>query len=87
MRARLAASARTLRSEGHIVETDVAGRSFSAQLDYADSINAETVVIVGERDLEDDELTLKDMDTGDQIQVPVEEFPGDYDRPTFDDYE
>jgi histidyl-tRNA synthetase len=87
VRAEAASLARTLRSEDHVVETDVAGRSFSAQLDYADSINAETVVIVGERDLEDDELTLKDMDTGDQIQVPVEEFPGDYDRPTFEDYE
>jgi len=87
VRAEAASLARTLRSEGHIVETDVAGRSFSAQLDYADSINAETVVIVGERDLENDEVTLKDMDSGDQIQVPVEEFPGDYDRPTFGDYE
>jgi histidyl-tRNA synthetase len=86
VRAVASSLARTLRSEGHVVETDVAGRSFSAQLDYADSINAETVVIVGERDLEDDEITLKDMDTGDQIQVPVEEFPGDYSRPTFDDF-
>ena len=86
VRAVASSLARTLRSEGHVVETDVAGRSFSAQLDYADSINAETVVIVGERDLEDDEITLKDMDTGDQIQVPVEEFPGDYSRPTSDDF-
>ena len=86
VRAEAASLARSLHSEGHVVETDVAGRSFSAQLDYADSINAETVVIVGERDLENDEVTLKEMDSGDQIQVPVEEFPGDYDRPTFDDY-
>ena len=78
---------RTLRDRGHVVETDVAGRSFGAQLDYADSINAETVVIVGERDLEDDEITLKEMDSGDQIQVPLEEFPGDRDRPTFEDFD
>jgi len=86
VRAETADLARELRAQGHVVETDVADRSFSAQLEYADSINAETVVIVGERDLEDDEITLKDMDSGDQLQVPLEAFPGDRDRPTFDDF-
>jgi histidyl-tRNA synthetase len=78
--------ARTLRERGHIVESDVAGRSFGAQLDYADSINAETVVIVGERDLENGNVTIKEMESGDQVQVPVDEFPGETERPTFDDF-
>ncbi len=78
---------RELRERGHVVETDVAGRSFGGQLDYADSINAETVVIVGEQDLANDEVTIKDMETGDQLQVPVEKFPGDREAPTFDDFE
>jgi len=78
--------ARDLRARGHVVESDVSGRSFGAQLDYADSINAETVVIVGERDLADGEVTLKRMEGGDQTQVPVESFPGDHERPTFDDF-
>jgi histidyl-tRNA synthetase len=79
---------RELRAEGHVVETDVAGRSFGAQLDYADSINAETVVIVGEQDLADGNVTIKDMSSGDQTQVPVEEFPPeDEPRPTYEDYE
>jgi histidyl-tRNA synthetase len=78
--------ARDLRERGHVVESDVAGRSFGAQLDYADSIGAETVVIVGEQDLENDEVTVKDMATGDQTTAPVEEFPGDRDRPTYDDF-
>ncbi|WP_137284459.1 histidine--tRNA ligase [Halorussus salinisoli] len=79
---------RELRGEGHVVETDVAGRSFGAQLDYADSINAETVVIVGEQDLADGNVTVKDMDSGDQTQVPVEEFPPeDAPRPTYEDFE
>jgi histidyl-tRNA synthetase len=77
--------ARELRERGHVVETDVSGRSFGAQMNYADSINAETVVIVGERDLEDDEITVKDMASGDQTNVPVDEFPGDRERPTYDD--
>jgi histidyl-tRNA synthetase len=78
--------ARDLRERGHVVESDVAGRSFGAQLDYADSIGAETVVIVGEQDLENDEVTVKDMTTGDQTTAPVEDFPGDRDRPTYGDF-
>ena len=76
-----------LRNRGHVVESDVSGRSFGAQLDYADSINAETVVIVGERDLADGEVTVKGMETGDQVQVPVESFPGEHRRPTLTDFE
>ncbi len=79
---------RDLRGEGHVVETDVSGRSFGAQLDYADSIGAETVVIVGEQDLADGNVTVKDMTSGDQTQVPVEEFPPeDVSRPTYEDFE
>ncbi|WP_255170564.1 histidine--tRNA ligase [Natrononativus amylolyticus] len=85
-RAEAARIARDLRERGHVVESDVAGRSFGAQLEYADSINAETTVIVGERDLGNDEITLKEMESGDQVQVPVSSFPGDADRPTYDEF-
>ncbi|HKJ59474.1 MAG TPA: histidine--tRNA ligase [Halobacteriales archaeon] len=85
-RAEAAEIVRELRERGHVVETDVSGRSFGAQLDYADSIGAETVVIVGERDLAEGAVTVKDMASGDQVQVPVDEFPGDHDRPTYGDF-
>jgi histidyl-tRNA synthetase len=75
-----------LRDRGHVVETDVTDRGFGAQLDYADGINAETVVIVGERDLADDAITIKEMASGDQVKVPVDAFPGEHDRPTIDDF-
>jgi len=78
--------ARDLRERGHVVETDVSGRSFGAQMGYADSINADTVVIVGEQDLENDEVTVKDMASGDQATAPVDDFPGDRDRPTYGDF-
>ena len=78
--------ARDLRAKGHVVETDIADRSFGAQMGYADGVNAETVVIVGEQDLANDEVTLKEMDEGEQVSVPVDEFPGDRDRPTFEDF-
>lgn len=58
-----------LRERGLSVETDLTGRSFSQQLGYADSINASRVLIVGERDLENDEVTVKNMDTGEEEKV------------------
>ena len=79
--------ARDLRANGHVVETDVAGRSFGAQLGYADSINAETTIIVGERDLANDEITVKAMGSGEEVQAPVDAFPGGLERPTVDDFE
>jgi histidyl-tRNA synthetase len=78
--------ARDLRERGHVVETDVSGRSFGAQMGYADSINADAVVIVGEQDLANDEVTIKDMASGDQTTAPVDAFPGDRDRPTYGDF-
>ena len=78
--------ARQLRASGNVVESNLTGRGFGDQLGYADGINAETVVVVGEQDLADDAVTLKDMESGDQKQVPLEAFPGEYDRPTYDDY-
>ncbi|MDY6768677.1 MAG: histidine--tRNA ligase, partial [Candidatus Nanohaloarchaea archaeon] len=58
-----------LRSAGNVVETDLMGRSVSAQFDYADAVNAEQVVVVGERDLENGEVTVKDMETGEEENV------------------
>jgi histidyl-tRNA synthetase len=77
--------ARDLRAGGNVVEVDVSDRSFGAQMGYADGVNAETVVIVGERDLEDGEVTVKDMESGDQTTVPVASFPGETASPTYDD--
>ena len=56
--------ARELRKHGLKVETDLRGRGFGSQLEYADSINAKRVLIVGERDLENGEVTMKHMDSG-----------------------
>jgi histidyl-tRNA synthetase len=78
--------ARQLRERGHVVESDLAGRGFGSQLSYADSIGAETVVVVGEQDLADDAVTVKDMESGDQTQVPLAEFPGEHERPTYEDF-
>jgi histidyl-tRNA synthetase len=78
--------ARDLRERGHVVETDLSDRGFGSQLSYADSINARTVVVVGEQDLANDEVTLKKMATGEQTTAPVDDFPGNHDAPDYDDF-
>ncbi len=65
--------AASLRDDGHVVELDVTDRGFGDQLEHADRVGAERTVIVGERDLADGEVTVKEMESGDQRQVPVEE--------------
>ena len=79
--------ARELRELGHVVEVNLTGRGFGDQLSYADGINAETVVVVGEQDLADDAVTIKDMESGDQTQVPLDDFPPEEGRPTYEDFE
>ena len=79
--------AQQLRELGHVVETDLADRGFGDQLSYADGIDAETVVVVGEQDLADDAVTIKDMKSGEQTQVPLSAFPPEEGRPTYEDYE
>lgn len=65
--------AKKLRQKGLKVETDLAGRGFGDQLGYADSINAEKVLIIGQRDLENNEVTVKDMESGDEENIDTEE--------------
>ncbi|MCL2142602.1 MAG: histidine--tRNA ligase [Methanimicrococcus sp.] len=55
------------------VQTDIMGRNFSAQLNYANTVNADYVLIVGEKELESDLFALKDMKTGVQESVGLEE--------------
>ncbi|WP_414837138.1 histidine--tRNA ligase [Candidatus Nanohalococcus occultus] len=68
--------AKDLREKGLTVETDLSSRGFGSQLEYADSINAKRVLIVGERDLENDEVTIKHMDSGDEENIGKDEVVG-----------
>ncbi len=65
--------ARELRARGLSVETDLKDRGFGDQLDYADSVNAKRVLVVGERDLEKGEVTMKHMDAGEEENIGEDE--------------
>jgi len=62
-----------LRKKGLSVETDLSERGFGSQLGYADNINAKRVLIVGERDLENNEVTMKHMDSGEEEKIGKDE--------------
>lgn len=53
------------------VDLDLMNRKLRKLLEYADEINARFVVIVGQRDLDDGKITVRDMDTGEQEKIDV----------------
>ena len=62
--------ARDLRGAGFSVQVDHEARSPRAQMKRADRVQAARVVIIGEDELKRDIVTLKDMATGQQHEVP-----------------
>jgi histidyl-tRNA synthetase len=65
--------ANDIRAEGKTVDIDLSGRSIGSQFSYADTINAAFTIVVGERDLEDGEVTIQDMASGEEENVPLED--------------
>ncbi len=55
------------------VYLDIMKRNFKAQLSHANNMNADYAVIVGKREVEAGQVTLKDMRTGEQTQLSLEE--------------
>ncbi len=55
------------------VHLDIMKRNFKAQMSYANYIGADYTVIVGERELEAGKVTLKDMASGEQSLISVDE--------------
>jgi len=60
-----------LRKEGLKVEVDHLGRSIKAQFKYADKIKAKYVITIGESELESGEVSVKEMETGNQEKVKL----------------
>ena len=68
--ARIAAS---LRAEGLSVDQDIMDRKMAKAMKSASTVRARYAVIVGARDLENGEATLRDMESGEQSQVKIGE--------------
>lgn len=64
---------RTVREYGIFAETDVVGRGLRAQMKYADKIGAEFSVVLGDNELEQNTAKLKNMQTGEQTEITLDE--------------
>jgi histidyl-tRNA synthetase len=62
-----------IRAAGFSAIIDMMDRSLSKQFEYADKKDIPYVVIVGPKELEKKSLTVRDMRTGDQTLVKIEE--------------
>lgn len=60
-----------LRQEGIPAQMDFSNKKVGKILQYADQIGATYVVVIGDQELEAQEIELKKMATGDKIKVPL----------------
>lgn len=65
-----------LRSAGVIVETDYMDRSVKAQMKYANKIGAKNTVIIGLDELSNNKANIKNMETGEQLEIALDEISG-----------
>ncbi len=52
-------------------EYDIQGRKLSKALNYANSIGAKVVIILGKKDFAEGKVTIRDMESGEQVAVPI----------------
>lgn len=69
-----------LRAQGYSVNIDTVGRSIKAQMKYANKINSEFTVVIGDNELESDSANLKCMSDGTQTEVSLSEFCEGFER-------
>ncbi len=62
-----------LRENGIISEWDPTGKSFRSQMRKADRQNWKYVIVVGEDEVKTSELAFKNMESGKQIKLKLEE--------------
>jgi len=65
--------ANKLRSKGLTTEIDLLNRSLNAQLKYASKLEASYVAIIGEEELKDNKVKVKNMKTGKEESIKINE--------------
>lgn len=67
------AIAKMLRNSGKTVVVDIMNRNFKSLIKYANKINAKYALILGEDELKNEAVTVKNMASGDQKTVKISE--------------
>ena len=65
--------AQQLRAAGINTDVDIVDRGLSKNLDYADKLGIPFVVIVGPKDLENKEVTVRNMSSGEEKKIKIAE--------------
>lgn len=73
-----------LRASGYSVNIDTVGRSIKAQMKYANKINSEFTVVIGDNELESGKAVLKSMSDGEQTEVEIGSFADAFERAFLD---
>lgn len=72
--------AQSLREYGYWVEYDIVGRTFKAQMKYADKLGASFLLVLGEDELTSGKAKVKNMKTGETLELDLDEkFPDRFD--------
>ena len=66
--------AKDMRDEGFSVAYDLNGRSLRAQMKYADKLGAKFNVVIGDNEVENKVVSLKDMATGESSEINLDTF-------------
>ena len=66
--------AKDMRDEGFSVVYDLNGRSLRAQMKYADKLGAKFNVVIGDNEVENKVVSLKDMATGESSEINLDTF-------------
>ena len=59
----------TLRNDGFNMQTDICGRGLKAQMKYADKIGAKFTAVIGDNEIENGKIKLKDMQSGEETEL------------------
>lgn len=59
----------SLRKKGFNVDSDLLNRSLKSQFKYADKIGARFVLVIGDDEINENKISIKNMETGEQIKI------------------
>jgi len=63
-----------LRNYGFMADINMIDRTISNQFKYANKIKAKNVIIIGEQEQANNAISIKNMESGDQVSIPFSEF-------------
>lgn len=65
-----------LRNAGISADMDLMGRNMSKAMKYANSIGVAKTILIGDKELAENSVTVRDMKTGEQKNIPISEIIG-----------